>query len=291
MNKRFGFPNPLSGAAFALMIAVICMTASAAETWRQIPGPDRCSLPAMALFSHDNVLFVGTSVGVFRSTNGGRDWKQSNEGLTAAVLSFAASGSSLFAGMHSGGVFRSIDHGQTWTHMNITGQVNALAASGPNVFAGMRPKKSPGVILYRSTDNGETWAPADAGLSGTGLLALSVAGANLFAGTESGAYRSSDLGRSWMKLNARFDPPGEIPGDRHFKAFAVLGEKIFAGTDRGVLVSTDQGASWRTENRGLFEISERSYTSISALIVSGNSIYAGTATSGVFRPGARLIVV
>jgi hypothetical protein len=76
--------------------------------------------------------------GVFLSTNSGASWTQTNlQGH--GVLSFAVSGSSLFAGAWLGGVFLSTNNGTSWTQVN-TGLLDtiatALAISGTNLFAG-----------------------------------------------------------------------------------------------------------------------------------------------------------
>ncbi len=52
-------------------------------------------------------LFAGTEGGVFLSTNNGTSWTEVNTGLTStSVIAFAASGTNLFAGTPGGGVWR-----------------------------------------------------------------------------------------------------------------------------------------------------------------------------------------
>jgi len=81
-------------------------------------------------------------------------WVQTNGPYGGSVACLAISGTNLFAGTESGGVFVSTNNGATWTAVN-TGltykSVFALAASGNNLFAGNY------VGVFLSTNNGAPW--------------------------------------------------------------------------------------------------------------------------------------
>src|SRR5262249_17880342 len=80
------------------------------------------------------------------------------------------------------------------------------------------------------------------------------------------------------------DTPYGVESHIAFQGFAVLGKQLFAGTDYGVFVSTDQGMSWQPINRGLpspIQSDVRKY--VKTLAVSGDTLFAGTAGSGIFR--------
>ena len=73
--------------------------------------------------------------------------------------------------------------------------VRALAVSGSDLFTG-----SNGDGIFRSTNNGASWAQANAGLTSTMVNTLVVSGSDLFAGTfgdAGGVYHSTDNGTSW----------------------------------------------------------------------------------------------
>jgi hypothetical protein len=53
------------------------------------------------------------------------------------------------------------------------------------------------------------------------------------------------------------------------QCFAFSNNIMFIGTQQGVMLSTDMGSTWSLANTG------QPY-SVTALIVSGNTIYAGT---------------
>ena len=92
-------------------------------------------------FANDETLFVGTESGIFRSTNGGRAWREVDFPTEfAPVLSLAVSpdytndgdGGVLLAGTESCGLFCSEDGGRTWTRLGedvITEAVKRWVAS------------------------------------------------------------------------------------------------------------------------------------------------------------------
>ena len=73
-----------------------------------------------ALLFDGTTLFAGTpadAVGIFRSTNGGTSWEPAAAGLPVASLirGQIAFGPHAFAGTEGDGIYRSSDHGNTWT--------------------------------------------------------------------------------------------------------------------------------------------------------------------------------
>lgn len=117
-------------------------------------------------FSNDETLFVGTGSGIFRSTNGGRAWREIDlDPELAPVLSVAVSPDHtkdgvLFAGTESCGLMRSSDRGNTWQRVGaeaITEPVNAIILS-PEFHA------KPDVLVLLSDailishDGGQSWS-------------------------------------------------------------------------------------------------------------------------------------
>lgn len=109
--------------------------------------------------------------------------------------------------------------------------------------------------------------------------ALLVSGTNLFAGTDAGAFLSTDDGDSWTEINSGLE---DAFNSSYFAVLSLVanGTNIFAGTeDGGVFLTTDNGSNWTAVNTGLE--SNGFYQYISSLAVSGTDIYAGT-SAGVF---------
>lgn len=131
-------------------------------------------------------------------------------------LCVAKSGDSLFVG--GNGIDISNDNGETWGAANngiptSIGNnqiyVSVLAVSledggSTNIFAGTNYAG-----VFRSADNGISWAPASNGLplntaqgySYPLINTLIVIPPDIFAGTPNGVFRSSDNGASWTAVN------------------------------------------------------------------------------------------
>ncbi len=131
--------------------------------------------------------------------------------------------------------------------------------------------------VFRSTDDGATWAAANTGMD-TYVAALATTGTNtsspmLFAGTSVGVFLSPDNGLSWAAVNNGM-------GTTNVYALAVRdtnvsAPKLFAATNSGVFLSSDNGLSWSPVNSGMGGID------VFALAVIGTNLFAGTSI-GVF---------
>ncbi len=180
-------------------------------------------------------LFVGTTTGIYCSTNGGTDWSVVDTLMTNTdILSLVAGGSNLFAGTFRG-VMRSTDEGATWASID-SGMTNtdvlSLAVSGTDLYAGTENG------LFLSTNSGASWTEVDSGLTDKWVCALATAGANLYAGTHrSGVFLSTNGGTSWMPTDSGLTNKWAL-------CLVASGANLFAGTDDGLFLSTDDGTSW-----------------------------------------------
>jgi len=186
----------------------------------------------------DGNLYAGTAGdGVYRSTDGGATWKASRRGLQQLDVQTVIPGPHgvLFAGTPAGGVYRSTDQGDIWE-----------VTSSPVV---VHPRRH----LFRSkrAQPGPLPATAVRALAAVRWGDVSM----LFAGTDSGAFRSADAGRSWLAANRGLPDTDADTGltDVVVSALAPLPEKnlIYAGTARGVFKSTNGGRRWQPVNRGI----------------------------------------
>jgi photosystem II stability/assembly factor-like uncharacterized protein len=222
-------------------------TTDAGVTWTPIfDGQPIASIGALAVApSNPNVLYAGTGEsdiradlssgdGVYKSQDGGATWK--NIGLrdshqisqivvdphNADIVYIGALGHA-YGPNDERGVYKSIDGGNTWTHVldkgpSIGVSDLAIATAAPNIlFVGTwnahrppwstyAPLQGPGGGLYRSTDSGATWTQ----MTGHGLpdgdwgrvgVAVAPDGKRVYAlldaGRKSGLYRSDDGGDTW----------------------------------------------------------------------------------------------
>jgi photosystem II stability/assembly factor-like uncharacterized protein len=116
------------------------------------------------------------------------------------------------------------------------------------------------------------------GPGGASIDALFSHGDYLFAGGDTGIYRSTDQGQSWKSVNLRGSD--QFP---HITSFTAVGGTIFAGSsDQPMFRSTDNGLTWTR-----MEVPEDITTffhsdvpiAITALASIGGSLFAGTKCS------------
>jgi hypothetical protein len=111
--------------------------------------------------------------------------------------------------------------------------------------------------------------------AGSRVVSLAGSGGNIFAGTQNGAFLSSNNGTSWS--------PAGLSNDT-VSALSVGGGNIFAViTHRSgyiytcnLSVSTDNGTSWNGLHLGVSD-------NLSAIIVSGSNLFAGSVSHGVLN--------
>ncbi len=248
----------------------------AGATWVYTGLADTHFIDAILVDPHDpNLVLVGASGdstagparGVFRSTDGGKNW--------AKVL---------FKDERTGVADMCFDPGDS--------HVVYATLWGLRPEPGEKSPAGPEAWIYKSTDEGATWQPAgDSGLpsENRGRIGIAVApgnsGRRLFAILRDGLYRSEDASATWARIttdsrivgNGYFsrvfvDPKNadavyvmqtstyrSTDGGKTFAAFkgAPSGEdhhvlwiaqddsqRILLGTDQGATISVDGGKSW-----------------------------------------------
>jgi photosystem II stability/assembly factor-like uncharacterized protein len=217
----------------------------------------------------DEGLFSGTSASLFFSDDQGDNWTLARSGLANGdIVSLAQSGTLLFAGTASQGMYRSTDKGGSWTFANTgmkLGAIHAIAVKESTLFA------ATDFGTFLSTNSGTSWTAAKTGLTDTTVLALAAKDSSVFAGTAHGVFVSTDHGMSW-------DLAGSGLATSRVQCLVVGGSDVVAGTsDAGVYLSTDQGATWGQRQAGLTNVNVQSLA-----VTSGGDIFAGTAGDGVF---------
>ncbi|MFB3907268.1 MAG: FlgD immunoglobulin-like domain containing protein [Candidatus Eisenbacteria bacterium] len=192
-------------------------------------------------------VFMQTTDGVYKTTNGGTDW--------TLVLTGAGYGPPLYKdgvlyaaiiadGPSGGGVYQSTDDGATWTNYN-EGIVASFWQAGGISSAGILYGHWGGV--YRSPGPASPWYVSQTGIDDSYVYALAYYADRdeLWAGSDaSGIWRSTDRGITWeMKSNGlqnwslyTFSP------DNHFQ---YSSDTMFASTWEGLYRSIDHGESWQ----------------------------------------------
>ena len=176
-------PTGIQGSEFEKVKGVIYKTTDGGENWSKIWEGDSLArwlciganpinlVSSTGIF--DREAFNTTGVGIIKSIDGGVTWNQSNTGITGSLfiggmsdsatpgLLYIATGNNAEENYNSpvsGGIFKSINGGTSWTKMNISGSTekvfNAVKIAPSNndiVYA------ASAYAFYRSNDGGTTW--------------------------------------------------------------------------------------------------------------------------------------
>jgi len=170
--------------------------------------------------------------------------------------------------------------GATWTSLGPPGGTVDVVAAAPSlpttVYAG---SKVGGV--FASTDSGQTWRIANAGLSDrrVGRLAVSPADPGVvYAGTPSGIFKTTDGGGSWSAASSGL-PSGNIT------TIAIdpsTPDTVYAAGPSGIVAkSTNGGGSWTSVGNATTATAQPAALAVNPS--SPRTIFLGTLQSGVFR--------
>lgn len=163
-----------------------------------------------------------------------------------------------FAASETGGMFKSMNTGASWFHLN--GYLPAAAwdvavePGGQRVFATSfnEGRRDTQAVLQVSTDGGVTWsgrlpaAPSTCSSARTSQpsaygIALRPGTSDVLVGTNCGLAVSKDAGDSWN----RFDPTADTEPSNVWDVVALPGGRTYACGDDGLLTSPDgQPSSW-----------------------------------------------
>jgi photosystem II stability/assembly factor-like uncharacterized protein len=224
-------------------LAGVFRRAADGETWSHALG----ELEAFTVCVHPrdaNLVFAGTTDGVYRSTDAGRTFRRADfpdRGVQIwSFLPDAAGGTRILAGGSPVSVYRSDDDGVTWRrapdpHLPL----HAKMPFDCRVMRFAPHPRRPGEIfavlevsgVMRSTDGGETWSDCSADLlrlagaeprlrsklvsdteaegmlDGHAVCTSAAAPDAVIIAVRMGLFRSDDQGRSWQDLRVdRFSP-------------------------------------------------------------------------------------
>ncbi len=257
--------------------------------WREI-GPFRGgrAVAVAGVPGSPNVFYFGAAAGgVWKTIDAGATWKPifdaekvSSIGAIAVARSnpdiiYVGTGEANLRGnvTWGGGVFKSTDAGNTWTHLGLadTRQIGAIIVdpTDPNIVLvaavghafGPNPQRG----VFRSTDGGKTWNRALYKNELTGAIDLAADPHNshiVYAalwqvrrqpwnfssgGPGSGLYRSADGGATWTQLSGH-GLPGGILGRIDVAISAVDSQRVYAmieAKEGGLYRSDDGGTQWR----------------------------------------------
>ncbi|MFQ5789529.1 MAG: WD40/YVTN/BNR-like repeat-containing protein, partial [Acidobacteriota bacterium] len=263
-----------------------------ALAWRSI-GPYRGgrATAVAGVANRPLVYYMGASGGgVWKTEDGGLTWQPISDGYfnTGSVGAIAVAPSDpnvIYVGMgeacirsnfsHGDGVYKSVDGGQSWTHVGLgdsrqIGRIRIHPQNADCVYVAalgspFGPSEERGV--FRSRDGGKSWErilhldqvtgavdidldPNNPGVLYAGLWQVSRKPWGIFSGGPgSGLYRSRDGGDSWAKLEEGL--PHGIKGRIGVSVSPARAGRVWAiieAEEGGVFRSDDGGQRWLRVN-------------------------------------------
>ena len=158
-----------------------------------IPQLDTFNMPVYSMAIKENSIYIGTDSGIYLTTNNGENWNEKNIGIgNWPVYSLIINENDIFAGTEYGGIFLSIDNGDSWKYIGKKDTIIATLLVKDNYILA-------GGGFYVSSNNGKDWTNY---LNGIGVLSITINGEYVFVGTASyGVLRAklSDLGLTDVK--------------------------------------------------------------------------------------------
>jgi photosystem II stability/assembly factor-like uncharacterized protein len=287
-------------------------------------GPAGAYITAVAIDPqrHGTLYAAAWGAGIFKSTNGGVNWRSASTGLSNRNVATLAidphTPTTLYTGTATGdagasgaGVFKSMDGGETWRASNtglehsgaLWRNITCLAIDPRNpqiLYAGGTPWYGLLAKVFKSIDGGETWNVAGSVFSALFVMDLAIdpqTPTTIYAVTWAGKFspaavvKSIDGGATWNSARDGLPYSPSHASYAPYLSLAIDAEKpstLYLGTaDDGVFKSTDGGGTWKAVNSGLPPHPlEYGYPSIAAVETDPshpNIVYAGLAPFGLFR--------
>lgn len=240
-------------------------SADAGKTWRLLINLEKPQmvLDDLLVDSQDsNIIYVSghrhkASGGFFRSTDGGKTWKESSELKNEAIHAMTQSESDpnyLFVGTPEG-VWISKNKGESWNKISsntMPVNVNSLAIdprTNDTIYAGTWWR------AYKSTDAGKNWKLIKDGMiDDSDVFSININDKNndmVFASACSGIYQSQNGGEKWTKVAGI---PSTSRRTRDILQNPGLPGTVYAATTEGFWMSSNGGRSWSMTTQRNLEI-------------------------------------
>jgi photosystem II stability/assembly factor-like uncharacterized protein len=208
--------------------------------------------------SNPDLIYVATTVGVFRTKDGGRYWEERMYGMKevhyVVTLAMDALNSDVMYAGTTGGVYKTTDGTAHWSLVNNglipKEKLDAAMALGVNSL--VADPKRPGTVyagttngLFKTVDAGASWIRIEKGLADTYISVLLIDPSNpsvLYVGTRKGVHKTTDGGQTWAGANAGLTT-------LNIRAMALSPmdpQTVYAGTNgSGLFRSTDGATGWK----------------------------------------------
>lgn len=267
------------------------------DSWVRVGNLPDCVYSLAIDPGNRDILYAGGCARIFKSTNAGSTWNSyavSNYNIYYLAIhptqpaTISAAGAVKTGAYYYLSYFRSTNGGVNWISKPIVTNKQSCAyclaldpVNPQTIYIGgsvMDSLKSP--LLFKSLDAGANFTDISAGFAPCSTAwALAVhptQTSNIYCGTDTGIYRSTDCGLSWNVTGP----------DRHIYSLATSSAEpdlVIAGADTAIYKSTDAGLSWFPTGSGFHGREFRSLAisrSAAADIGAGNNVGFFKSTNG-----------
>lgn len=228
------------------------------------------------LIKDDKIFLAG--YGLYVSTDDGQTFTQKDPRYFTDIT---ANDNTIFTASLNEGIITSSDDGETWQEMSFNYDGNpiyAIEARDSIVVIGAH-YDSP----FLSTDNGQSWTSIQQNLSGHAVRSIAFKESAIFMTTgcgvgecnqPTGAYRSSDLGKTWQYKNKNI-------GYELVDIYVSQGI-IFGSAANNMFYSLNNGTSWEKfsnqiiSGNGRIHATSNNTGQISSFAATPQYLYLGT---------------
>jgi hypothetical protein len=248
---------PLSRYLLAAALLAALPAAAQPTTWTALGGPSGADLNRAAVAA-DGIPFAVSDTELFRYDVAAGRWALSVGTFTGSFHDVATGpGNRVWAG--TGGVFRSLNGGQSWTWFPVrTSDHGGVPATILHVAVG--PDATVYASRYRSTDDGASWPEMS-----VFPVAMAFVGATAYAADfDGGLYRSTNSGASWALAGLAGTP---------VVALAASGPRLVAASADALWTSTD-GTTWTPT---------ASLAGVAALAATADGAFWAATPDGLYR--------
>lgn len=260
-----------------------------AATWNGLPEGEDVGTIANIEVSSTSIFFIG-GINLYRSQDGGATWEELSPQDVGSALHYGQG--RIFVGTRNGTISISSDEGDNFTEVTADSTVTTIryistAATTNDVYVlGQTGENT--LTLFKSTDNGATWATTGITLAGSsGTVDVKPTDANfiVLANSSSATYTTTGVAGAFSTLRNEFIGSVVFNGDRIYMGayytdnngtnWSALGSITSSGARvkneslgldpnngsvmyiesmTGVARSSDSGATWQESDEGLLGI-------------------------------------
>lgn len=252
--QSFAFHPQKENLIFASGLEGLFRSIDTGRTWSRVNLPAGEYVIRIHPRNPSSILAASSARGIFRSNDLGETWevysRYTFEGDFFHDMEFHPQDPAiLYAVSFYNGVFKSQDGGANWSPKNsgLKWKTTAVCCADlPQIEVDPNNGRIayvllPNRIIYRTSNGGESWQPANQGLKFTKEVhALKIDPKDsivLYAGGANGIFRTINAGKNWKSRRC----------ECYIWSFAInpADSREVYGVGEGALKSTDGGASWQ----------------------------------------------